>query len=459
MTADMKGRSCKILCYAGVLLFLFKAFLFFCPSLVLGDAGGLEAPGVDLVAISNKVQKKVAALRNLEFKSSIIPETMSINEAKDYFLKLLSEEMPDEEIKAIEKTLMKFGLIPADLDLKETLVELFAKNVGGFYDPKGKKLILVGEAPFVYQGLWGEVLLAHELTHALADQHFDLEKFLPSKRGDDDFTLARQAVGEGDATLIMFEYVLMGWDKDAGQLPGLLTMLELSAAIPAPTMLKTLPLVFRENLIFPYARGYDFVLRIKEKGGWQAVNRLYQAPPSSTEEILHPEKFLAGNDKAVKVRLPDLEKVLGQAYQPLDRNTLGELNLAILLIEFLGAEEASKAAVGWAGDEYASFEANGRILLIWLTLWDTPKDAREFYSAYTHLVANKYRQEKEENIEPEEEGVASLWLTEEDLVLVERRGRLVIIVEGMERVLLERLREALWTERPAVTQGKEGGLR
>ncbi|KPJ61841.1 MAG: hypothetical protein AMS15_05675 [Planctomycetes bacterium DG_23] len=442
-----------LLC-AGIFLFIAFSLLSFRPSLLLGDVGGVKAPGADLAAITSKVEKAVASLRGLEFKSSVIPETMSTSEVRPYFLKLLAEEMSDEEIKAAEKTLVKFGLIPHDLDLKETIVELFVENVGGFYYPKEKRLVLVGQSPFVYQGLWGEVLLAHELTHALTDQHFDLEKFLPSQRGNDDFDLARQAVGEGDATLIMFEYMLRGWDKDAGQVPGLLTMLELSAAVPAPATLKTLPLVFRENLIFPYARGYHFVSRIKEKDGWDAVNRLYQNPPSSTEEILHPEKFLAGNDRAVKVSLPDLSEILGETYQPLDQNTLGELNIAILLIEFLGAEEASKAAVGWAGDEYASYEAEG-ILIVWLTLWDTAEDAQEFYSAYGHLVVNKYRRENEEGIE-QEEGKARLWMTEEDIVLLEKRGSSVIIVEGAKKEFLERLREALWSERQVASQGKGG---
>jgi hypothetical protein len=452
----MKGRNRKVL--FNVCVFLFLALFFLCsrPSLILGEVEDIKSPAADLPAITSKVKRVVATLRGLEFKSSISPETISRNEARTYFLNRLAEEVPDQEMKAMEKTMVKFGFIPQGLDLKETVVELFTQNVGAFYDTREKRLILVGQAPFVYQGIWGEVLLAHELTHALTDQHFDLEKFLPVKRGNDDFDLARQAIGEGDATLIMFEYLLRGWDKNAGQVPGLLTTLELSAAVPPPATLETLPLVFRENLIFPYARGYDFVRRIKERDGWEAVNRLYQNPPSSTEEILHPEKFLAGNDRAVKVNLPHLDEVLGETYQTLDRNTLGELNLAVLLIEFLGADEATRAAMGWAGDEYATYEAAGRVLLIWLTLWDTPEDAQEFYPAYGHLVANKYRQEKEEDIE-QVEGQARLWLTEEGLVLLEKRGKAVIIVEGAEREILERLRKGLWSEGPAVTQAVEGG--
>jgi hypothetical protein len=175
------------------------------------------------------------------------------------------------------------------------------------------------------------------------------------------------------------------------------------------------PYVLRQNLLFPYSKGTPFVTRLFQKGGWELVNKAFENPPQSTEQILHPEKYSDPRDEPVPVSLPDFSSLGGRKWDLLEDNVLGELNTRILFTEFLGSIRSIRPSRGWGGDRFRVYRVQkGKdTLLVWATAWDTPKDREEFVSYYRKALARKYEGKEFTTVE----GKDSVCLTSPDLVL------------------------------------------
>ncbi|MBI3463878.1 MAG: hypothetical protein HY000_12600, partial [Planctomycetes bacterium] len=150
---------------------------------------------------------------------------------------------------------------------------------------------------------------------------------------------------------------------------------------------RTAPAIFRESLIFPYFKGMVFILHLTNRGGWEPVNAAFRDPPTSTEQILHPEKYREPRDVPTAIALPDMKAVIDEAWKKLGENVLGEFQISILLT---GVKDAAQASAGWDGDRYAVFEGEaGKLGLVWLSTWDRPEDAKEFATAYARYLQEK----------------------------------------------------------------------
>ncbi len=382
-------------------------------------------------------------IRRLNFKHPVKRDVTERKELRNVLIKEIEEEQTPEEARGEELALKAFGFIPKDMNYQETIVQVYTEEIGAFYDPRTKTMHLIkedegGRAPGLLERLLGKTsgfdkdqsktVIAHELTHALADQHFGLDAMLKSVHKDGDRELALTALIEGEATLVMIGAQLEDWNgRETAELPAdrlgrifsfLMPLLRFSSG----DALRKAPPVIAESMLFPYLRGLVFCAHLTNKGGWQELDKAYLAPPLSTEQILHPEKYQGSPDPPMAIEFGPLDP--GADWNEVDRDTVGELQTSVLLRNHNG----TSAAAGWDGDRYVVFEGpKGRLGLVWLTTWDSEDEAREFARSYIRFQTNKLSKDA---INPEND-VDSLRRTSDGSVFaVERRGADVAIVEG-----------------------------
>src|SRR5215471_7633164 len=300
------------------------------------QAPALAKPGVTALNATDEVLGVVSRLRQLSVLHPVKSGMKSHDEIEQCVIRDLDESTTPEEFDATSKTLIKLGLIPKGFHLREYVVKLLREQVAGFYEPKTKEFYLAAWLPVSEQ----KSVMAHELTHALQDQHFNLRRFERWPKGDSDAELAAHALVEGEATVVMFEYAgeQEGVHLDITKLDSLTDrMLEQddagdSAKYP---MLSKAPRVLRENLQFPYVYGVGFVQQVLKNRSWQTLNLSYDRLPASSKQIMHPAKFLERADP-VKIKIGDLTPVLGQDWKRADEDVNGEFGYMVLLSEFIG---------------------------------------------------------------------------------------------------------------------------
>lgn len=354
------------------------------------------------------------SMRKLSFKRDVKGHFTPRKDMKGLVEKMFEEAVTPEELRADELGMKALGLIPRDMDLKATMVRLMSEEMAGFYDPKKETMHLIheelappppkGKKPGLFQRLFGsgknqfdkdqnKQVLAHELTHALADQNFDLDAMRESAKGDSDRELAMVALIEGEAMLTMAGAAAEDWAGEttpaipAGPLETQMNILGSMAGALGGKAMRDVPPVLRETLVFPYTKGLVFVAHQTNAGGWRALDGSYANPPLSTEQVLHPEKYGGGPDADPPTAIDLGELKPGEQWKELDRDVVGELVTGILLAKHGGR----KAAAGWDGDTAAIFEdPDGKLGLVWLSTWDSEADAREFARGYAAFQSIKF---------------------------------------------------------------------
>ena len=387
-------------------------------------------------------------LRKLPFLHEVKRDVTKRENLKAMLLKELDEDMTPQEFRANEMAMKAFGLLPRDYNLKEALAQVYSEEIAAFYDPKTKTMHLIEEPkkdeakkkkPGFLERLFGKddafdkdenkTVIAHELTHALADQHYDLDALQKAVKKDDDRSMALSALIEGEATLTMLGAGMEDWDGTATvNMPS--ENLDMTFKILAPFLpymgggksLRQAPAIVSESMIFPYFKGAVFVAKLANDGGWNSIDKAYRMLPQSTEQILHPEKFLANPDRPMSIDLGELKP--GADWKELGRNVLGEMQMAVMLRK----QSGPSAAAGWDGDRYAVFEGTkDRLGLVWLTTWDSEDDAREFTTAYVQYQTARLPDVSK----PPRDIHDTLWRNVGDrLYVVQRRGLDVAVIEG-----------------------------
>ena len=322
-----------------------------------GQPETTPAPQADVATIAARVE----ALRGLKFEERPVPERVSSEQARREGLSDLDRSYPEARRKADEEILKLLGLIEPDADLRSISGSVFGEGVAGYNDPRSKRLKLVDDAT---PGPLSEIVLAHELNHALEDQHFGLA---PDETATDDAALARTALIEGTAMVVMQKYV----QRHIGASEAL------SAALgSAMSGQPALPKFLQDQLIFPYLGGLQFAafLQGADGGGWATLDEAAaRRVPESTEQILHPEKYLAGAEvERVRLRVR-----LGSGWRRATAGTFGEWQTA----QLVGGE-----APGWGGDRYELWQrgscstppCRGEDVLVMRWAWDSPEAAQAF---------------------------------------------------------------------------------
>ncbi|MFN2491779.1 MAG: hypothetical protein ABR501_02710 [Pyrinomonadaceae bacterium] len=379
-----------------------------------------------IIATTAAVLKDTSAIRQLRILRSVRSGAQSRVEIERMLIKNLDEQMTATEMHATELSLRKFGLAPLDFEFRPFIIRLLTEQVAGYYDPRARQfhladwLELEGQKP----------VMAHELTHALQDQHFNLRRFEKWPHGDSDAELAAHALIEGDATLAMTIYM-----RENPLVALAFTRSIMSSGISS-AQFNQAPRALRESLIFPYLQGLQWSTQLHQRGGWSAVSKAFHKLPQSSEQILHVEKYFA-YEAPVKVMLPDLERMLGTGWRRLEYDVNGEWSYYLILDQFLNSQpESKRAAAGWGGDRYALYEGpNHQVLLTQLTSWDTDSEAREFFDAYAKRTELRYPSATDMPAPARSKGPLSdrrrSWRTNEGEVVMEQRGPRVLILEGI----------------------------
>ena len=313
------------------------------------------------------VARRVERIRDLRYRH--IPRAHAVTPAQAARAGLadLDRTYPAAQRHADEALLETLGAVPLRTDLRREIGAEFRDEVGGYYDPHTKQLAVVKGA--ATGGALGDIVLAHELNHALEDQRFGLHDS-GSSAAIDDASLANTALVEGSATAVMYDYAQRFLDP--GQALGdLLPALQASGSAHLPRYLE-------DSLTWPYEGGLSFVNRLYARlHGWGLVNyALRRRRPATTEQVLHPDKYLT-DERPLPVRAPPSP---GPGWQLAAHGTLGEFDTRELL-RIAGAEGADDAAAGWGGGRYALWSRGARHALVLSWRWDTPRDAGQAVAA------------------------------------------------------------------------------
>jgi hypothetical protein len=405
----------------------------------------------------------------------------------------------DADKKRLERTaivLKKLGLLPRDFDLAKYLDDVLEEQVAGYYDSKTKTIYLLDWIEPETQ----KAVLAHELTHALQDQNYDLEKFQRKGAKEEDQSkdlkahegievrvdepgTARQAIVEGQAMIVLYDYVLSPSGRSVADSPDMVRMMKAGAqqGNEGNKMLMHAPMYLRDAILFPYTYGFDFEEAMLHRGGKQlAFTGVLTTPPRNTREVMEPKVYAAG-EQLPPISLPEMRKLLGKDYEPYDVGNLGEFDVHVLLKQFAGEKTADKLGPHWRGGAYYAAErragmagkatdcaakpADAKLLeaqnaaclaVLIETRWDTPASAAQFAERYAALLLVKYRFAQtltDESGKPEEDRKPGAhcftcfggerWLTDEGQVTISQLGASVLVLETFDDALTPRLQQAV----------------
>jgi len=351
---------------------------------------GLALPQqVALPAAAERLDELVAELSEitgLPQRRKIESSSISRDELKQFLDKRIRDEVDPEEIRIEELLLKKLGLVPEDFDLRSTLVDLYTEQAAAFYDFQLRRL-------FLLEGIGGfeEAALVHELAHALADQHFRLEKFLDTGDSNDDGAMARMAVMEGQATWLMSEFIVRDMGQSLLDNPGMVDLMArmVASATGEFPVLGNVPLYLRESLLFPYNAGLRFQNAVLRELGTRGFQEVFRRPPQSTREILHPELYLEP-EPLLAVRAPRLRRE--GPYRTLASGNIGELDYSILLRQFADEATAERVAPAWRAGSYRFLEhkRDGDTVLLQASRWADEDAANEFFGHYRDALESKW---------------------------------------------------------------------
>ena len=336
----------------------------------------------------DKDLQELNQITGLKIHHKVPYDLISKDQVNTFLKDRVGEKSSQEDLRVEEISLKKFGFVPPDFDLKKTEVDLLTEQSAAFYDYHKKKLYISDWAPKDMR----EEALVHELSHALADQNFHLERFIKKGGDDDDLSMAREAVMEGQATWLMSE----AEERKSGQtLKGSPAAVELmsramdSGGKDYPVFDST-PMYLRRTLVFPYTQGMIFQNAVVEKLDQAAFAEVFRHAPVSTQQILHPEKYFA---HVMPTRPPLPRFAGGRGYKRLAWGTMGELDHALLLEQYVDKEHADEIAPHWKGGVYALEEkkAEKRVVLEYAVEWEGANWARRFFEAYQEVLRKKWR--------------------------------------------------------------------
>lgn len=358
----------------------------------------------------------------------------SREEVAKYVEARMKEQGSGERFDRSALSLKKLGLLPRDFNLREYMLGLYKEQVEGWYDAHSKTVYLLDWVEPEVQ----KPVMAHELVHALQDQSFGLEKWLNVGKDSKDDTAqmnldeqrtARQAVVEGQAMIVLFDYQLAAAGESVEKAPDLVDSMKSSMLDEGSTPMYTkAPIYLREAMIFPYTYGMDFVRAVLVKRGTQAAFAgVFEHPPSDTREIMEPAAYLAA-DPEPEFKVVPLEKVLGGDWRRDDFSGIGEIDLRVILRQWSGDEMAAKLAPAWRGGYYMTLinkkaAKDAPVPLALVLKFASPAAANQFADVYEGSLARRYK-----SVQPA--ASPRQWNTEEGPVQLYVDGSMVVAAES-----------------------------
>ena len=402
--------------------------------------------------------KHAAVKRRLVSKDDV-EKYASGQMAKEEFTKSFAQE---------ELSMKKLGFLPRDFNLKKFLVKSTGQEIAAYYDDETKTISMLNWVPPDRQ----EPILAHELTHALQDQNYDLAKWMKATAKpagnqatstvpiDGDSQIARKAVVEGQAMVVYVDYLLKPVGRSLEDTPGLIYQMEEPAvkAVIDSQLMHDAPMILREMGGFAYKEGLIFEGELLHKGGKKmAFAGAFARPPQNSHEVLQPASYINA-EKLTVVRIPDMRAVLNDQYDAYDSGGIGELDVRALLKQYGERKIADEVSSAWQGGAYVTFRRKDKVAevapntadlaLLYISRWKTPQAADWFASFYAREVSQRYRSAAVQAV-PGCSGtdcpvsIAQI-STEEGAVIVEHwKDNSVIVSEGFDPATAEKLRTAL----------------
>lgn len=396
--------------------------LLLCVLMVLPVAAQEDVISPDLLAEMEALETATRQIRELD-GVAVERAFPSREETIAYLQNLFDEELPIEDAERYQNFYVALGLLEPDVDLRTVYLSLLSAQVAGFYDSDTRVMNVIPTSGTLTDSLalTEQIIYVHEFTHALQDQFFGLDALLESEEIADhpDRSLATLSLVEGDASAVMNVYTqeivsrnplaafqLLGEGLRAGNL-----------TLPAGT-----PAILGRELLFPYEGGMTFVTALFQvNDSWDTVNAAFDNPPTTTEQVLHPEKYIAG-EAGVDVTLADASGALGEGWVQEWDTVLGEWYLREHLMTQLPRNEANAAAAGWGGDRFQIYARADGEALAWVArlVWDTPADKAEFEASYNALGEARY----------EAAADAGCWSNADSALCVQAVGDAVVIAQG-----------------------------
>ena len=403
---------------------------------------------------------------DLPIKRSIKRRLASREEVVTYLKKNMAEDKDVQRLRRTELVLKKFGLLPKTFDLQTFLVGLLEEQVAGYYDSKTKTVNLLD---WVAPDLQRPVL-AHELTHALQDQSFGLDKWLkkgsedldtkrnlnPADITEDENSEARQAVVEGQATLVLLDYMLAPLHRTAADSPEVVDALatDMASGSPESVQYRNAPIFLKESLTFPYRYGIEFVAAVLRAGGKQkAYEDPFRNPPQTSREIMEPQTYLAG-EHLPPLTLPDFKKIFKE-YSRFDIGAIGEFDVDVLAEQYAGEEAAKRIYPNWRGGYYYSvrpkIDPAGALGLVFVSKWASAKAAAQFAAVYARGIQERYKNSEapaDTGLPADLKTLKSLggdhtWKTEEGPVVIDVKGDTVLVTESLDPTITDQFRASV----------------
>jgi hypothetical protein len=410
---------------------------------------------------------------SLPIKHGIKRRLTSREEVVSYLQKNMAEDKDVQRLKRTELVLKKFGLLPKNFNLQTFLVGLLEEQVAGYYDSKTKTVNLLD---WVAPDLQRPVL-AHELTHALQDQSFGLDKWL--KRGSDDLdskknltaddmtkdenSEARQAVVEGQAMVVLLDYMLAPMHRTVADSPGMVDMMneEMRTGSADSVQYKNAPIFLKESLTFPYRYGIQFEAELmRAQGKEKAFAGPFENPPRTSREIMEPRTYILG-EHVLPLELPDFKRIF-KDYERFDIGAIGEFDVAVLAEQYAGEEASKKIYPNWRGGYYYSVHPKGNpagpLGLMFVSRWSSDKGAAQFAAIYARGMLQRYKNlEANAHSDLDLKKLESLsgdytWLTEEGPVVIAVRNDTVLVTESLDPAITDEFRHAVLGTAPKSVQ-------
>ncbi len=337
----------------------------------------------DAAQVFAEIRQEVELARGLQATGAVDPVTIDPAQLAVNLEAEFDAEYPADELADTEDMLIALGLLPPGSSIRQLTLDLQEGQVAGYYSPDKDQLFVVRRSGDDL-GAIERVTYAHEFNHQLQDQHFQLDRFFGDAAGETDRSLGALALIEGDAVSVQSTWMTQNLTpRELG---------ELIAVALGPGSLESLqraPRYLRETALFPYEDGFAFTNRLLAGGGYPAVDAAYEDPPQSTEQVLHPDRYLQ-REAPDEVRIPTgVAASLGAGWSEAGQDTLGELVLRIWLREGEATvPDARAAAAGWGGDRLVLLRGPADAVAVGLvTAWDTPADAVEFATSAEAAVS------------------------------------------------------------------------
>ena len=372
---------------------------------------------------------------------------VSKTDVETYASGRLAKEEYTKHFEQAELTMKKLGFLPREFNLRDFLVKSTGQQIAGYYDDETKTISLLNWVPADRQ----QPILAHELTHALQDQNYDLANWMKAavkpenkEEENNDGAIARKAVVEGQAMVVYVDYILAPVGRNMIDTPGLIYQMEEPAvkAVQDSQMLHDAPMILREAGTFAYNEGLIFEGELLQKGGKKmAFQGAFQRPPRNSHEILQPEAYINA-EKLPPTAVPDLKQLIGEEYEVFDSGGIGQLDVRAYLKQYGERRNADDISSAWQGGAYAAFQkkkagAEGTpttsdLATIYVSRWKTSQAAARFARFYASTVSKRYQTAKAQDpvaCSGQKCPVASAqYLTEEGPVVVEQWADNSVIV-------------------------------